>query len=72
MIDAGFKAKTQTAWHSGIAGFIPHRGTTLSCVFIAVIKSYRLSLSIHTARTNSIATDIQEKVKMEGKKINKK
>ena len=67
MTDARFKAKTQTAWHAGVAGFIPHRGTTLSCVFIADIKSYRLSRGIHNARTNSTAIDIQEKVKMDGK-----
>jgi hypothetical protein len=67
MIDAGFKAKTQTAWHAVVAGFIPHRGIILSCVFIADIKSYRLSRGIHNARTNYTAIDIQEKVKMEGK-----
>ena len=71
MIDARFKAKTQTAWHAGVAGFIPHRGTTLSCIFIADIKSYRLSRGIHNARTNSTAIDIQEKVKMDGKNTRK-
>jgi len=67
MIDAGFKAKTRTAWNAGVTGFIPHRGTTLSCVFVADIKSYRLSRSFHNARTNSTATDIKEQVKVEGK-----
>ena len=71
MTDARFKAKTQTAWHAGVAGFIPHRGTTLSCIFIADIKSYRLSRGIHNARTNSTAIDIQEKVKMDGKNTRK-
>ena len=65
--NARFKAKTQTARHAGVAGFIPHRGTTLSCVFIADIKSYRLSRCNHNARTNSSATDIKEKVRIEGK-----
>jgi len=32
MINAGFKAKTQTAWRAGVAGFIPHRDTTLRCL----------------------------------------
>jgi hypothetical protein len=72
MIDAGIKAKTQTAWHAGVAGFIPHPDTTLSCVFIADIKSYRLSRSIHNARINCIATDIQEKLKTEVKNEKKK
>ena len=67
MIDVGFKAKKQRAWHAGVAGSIPHRGTTLSCVFVVDTKSYRLSRSIHNVRNNSIATDIQEKVNMEGK-----
>jgi hypothetical protein len=68
MIDAGFKGETQTAWHAGVAGFIAHRGTTLNCVFIADVKSYRLLQRIRNARTDCIATDIQEKIKMEGKK----
>jgi len=67
MIDAGFKTKTQTAWLAGVAGFIPHRGMTLSCVFIADIKSYLLSRHNHNARTNSRATDIKEKVNLEEK-----
>jgi hypothetical protein len=72
MIDAGFKVKTQTAWHAGVTGFIPHGGTTRSFVFKADTKKYRLSRRIYDARTDSIATDkstycIQEKIKMVGK-----